>query len=501
MGKIKDDSYSQKRKFSVGAIPGVMSNTAYVNTKYPIRDLTKMIFPSSQDAYDWITRFGNPSENNRWRILGDPNEDKSFMTNPYIGIWDSSEQYKIPLSNTVWINQDLSDDETNRIFTTYANAVAWIIANGNPTASNQWQIILCGGTIGKVTIEENIKISGGEGTVIDELDSNVKFTSFTSIFNSYISNVQINNLAVKSTYCAYIHNSVINDAEASDGTTYLIIKDSTILKGDYSNYTLRLFNCDISPIYGNIINLSYFGYQCTLNEVTNTITLCNSINHMQGQFNITSYINDCKIELSNVISNNVCKITGSTKLTVNNSKLKGLAVADHNVIVIKNTYVETITGDKDNITVEGSYYDNRTSGLTAEDTQGAIDELKTLITTPTYHTIALIDFKDLNALGDATTLKLVITDAKPVRKLFVRGFAKLRNEFTNTYGYAQNTIINVAVTESIKTLNLLPAGQDKIPSDKKADINVCITLSSANAQDWITGLMEIVIEVIDYPTI
>jgi hypothetical protein len=94
-------------------------------------------------------------------------------------------QTTIPLSNTVWVNQDLTEnDTTNKIFISYDSAITWIQSNGNPSSENTWQVILPGGNVGTVKIYSSIRVDASAGTVIERLETLI------------VENTQIDSLSV-----------------------------------------------------------------------------------------------------------------------------------------------------------------------------------------------------------------------------------------------------------------------------------------------------------------
>jgi hypothetical protein len=163
---------------------------------------------------------------------------------------------EIPLSNTAWINQDFEENSAP-IFKTYDDAIEWIQENGNPSKENQWQIMLPGGLIPIVTVHEHIKPTGGEGTIIGELRSDVDITlnPIDAMETSYISNVQVIKLNVGHEKILSISNSVIYEIE--DNYCMILSNDTTYLNGELSaTIFFSLINSTISGI-GGIIFLGH----------------------------------------------------------------------------------------------------------------------------------------------------------------------------------------------------------------------------------------------------
>jgi len=117
--------------------------------------------------------------------------------------------------------------------------------------------------------------------------------------------------------------------------------------------------------------------------------------------------------------------------------------------------------------------------------------------------IGEITYEDLNLLGPSTTLDVVFPDAKEANKFFLRGFAKITTPFTNqVYGfdygytsYSTNKVTNIVISQvSTSPINTL-----KFPNSEAQDINARITLAETNSQDWDNGVIEVYIEVKEYP--
>ena len=66
----------------------------------------------------------------------------------------------IPLSNTVWVNADLAEDDVdNRIFKSYANAADWINDNGGTLSfTNMWQVN-CPALMDEITLYDYIIVN------------------------------------------------------------------------------------------------------------------------------------------------------------------------------------------------------------------------------------------------------------------------------------------------------------------------------------------------------
>lgn len=345
----------------------ILSNTCYVNRDYMANDINKRIFVSLEAAYKWILIEGSVSATNKWRILCAPGEDVSIVTNPNIYVWDGSmQQSSILLSNTVWVNEDLlADDTERRIFMSYDNAKEWVIANGSLSDTNPWQVMLPGGIIPSVTVIANLNVSGIDGTIIDDLIFDVTYVDMESIKFGYVSTVRVNNLIVPEGKCGGLFNSIVIDATPATGASYLMLANCIVLNGDFDNYVIKqminttIIACD---------NLSYSGKNCYIDKNCNV----KSVDQIGGNFRSNTFED---IKLFGVITNNLTFPAGTHELT--NCIVNGdVIIEDGARLELSNTPISgSLTIETGGIlTNKGAYYDNR-NGMIATNIQSAIDEL------------------------------------------------------------------------------------------------------------------------------
>lgn len=120
--------------------------------------------------------------------------------------------------------------------------------------------------------------------------------------------------------------------------------------------------------------------------------------------------------------------------------------------------------------------------------------------------IGEITYSDLNSLGSGTSLEVTFANAKLANEFFIRGFAKVSTAFTNQqYGYggsysyySNNRILDVAI-EDVQTTS--SSSTPSFPNNEVQDIKATITLENSNLQDWDAGILDIYIEVKNYPTL
>lgn len=174
------------------------------------------------------------------------------------------------LSNTAYVNQDLSEnDEAKRIFNTYEVAVAWIIENGSPSVSCQWQIMLPGGFVPVVTVYEYIKPCGCNGTVIGEYRSAVPIPEnpLAAIATAYGSNMLINLLNIGNGRIGVLVNCLVLSvkdsacAVISEGTSYFsgFLAMTSFISASYGqlHFTgqLRIVEARKMSLIGDNVNL------------------------------------------------------------------------------------------------------------------------------------------------------------------------------------------------------------------------------------------------------
>ena len=106
--------------------------------------------------------------------------------------------------------------------------------------------------------------------------------------------------------------------------------------------------------------------------------------------------------------------------------------------------------------------------------------------------IGEVTYEDLNSLGDDTEFEITFSDAKLEDYIFIRGVAKISEEFNSySYGYSENYISNVVITAVANT----PGTLTTFPDSQTQDILTVLTMNSANLQDWTSGVLEIYIEI------
>lgn len=110
--------------------------------------------------------------------------------------------------------------------------------------------------------------------------------------------------------------------------------------------------------------------------------------------------------------------------------------------------------------------------------------------------IGEITYEDINTLGDDTSFEITFEDAKILNQIFLRGYAKISEEFNSySYGYSENYITGVTIEAVANT----SGSNITYPDSNVQDIKVTLTVNSANMQDWTSGVLDIYIETKKFP--
>lgn len=304
----------------------------------------------------------------------------------------------ILLSNTYWINLDLTENDiVNRIFRSWLDAKDWIIANTTYSESNLHQINLPAGNVGDVTLEEGIRLSVTDATVIETLRSNVTFDGgLNTVLKAYLSGAIINNLdLVGDGKCCALYNCVVNNVIAATSQVIYVANDTTFLAGNFDNYTGFQFKCNFNAVRGNITNLnlnatfteintggsdhfelSCLDVFCTFSKLDN-FTVFGRFKIKNCTSEIVSLCNESGI--SNSFMSNITA-TGTATVVVRNSDVGDILLEDTATFVHENcTIGATTVAAGATLTRISEPFDNTSSGLTATSVQDAIAELKALI--------------------------------------------------------------------------------------------------------------------------
>lgn len=311
-----------------------------------------------------------------------------------IGSGDST----IPLSNTAWVNLNLTEnDTTNRIFKSWVDAKNWIENNTTFSETNLWQILLPAGNVGDIVLTEGIRLAVTDGTIIENLSSNITFDNdFNTALKAYLAGAQINNLDLGGEgKCCTLYNCVVNNVVAANSTVVLVANDCHFLAGDFENYGVFQSKCNYKPILGDINNLSSTGnyneinlidgYEFELNCVDikgNFSTL--HVTSISGELDVeNSSCGDVSLSADSKITNSAMgaiTATGTAIVTVKNSTMGDVTLEDTASLIHENSIIGTATvASGATLTRISEPFDNTISGLTATNVKDAIDELKALI--------------------------------------------------------------------------------------------------------------------------
>lgn len=333
---------------------------------------------------------------NDLKIFADKNGDLFSKTN--------SKTYKInqpliPLSNTYWVNLDLTENDiTNRIFKTYLDALEWIKENTTVSEANLQQIMLPAGNVGDITLHEGIRLSVTDGTVIENLRSEVTTAEddyYNTVLKPPLADAQINNLVLEGNgkSCA-LYNCVVNNVVAATSPVILFANNCQFLAGDFANYTGFQSKCSYIPVLGDIDNLSING---NFNEIYGNVSdfELNCIDITATFSKIDPFSISGKLDIENCSCRNLglsaeaqirnssvnyIQGTGTANISVENSTINNISLFETATLTHENSTVGTATANGQARIIRISEpFDNTISGLTAANVQDAIDELKALI--------------------------------------------------------------------------------------------------------------------------
>lgn len=186
----------------------------------------------------------------------------------------------ITQSNTAYVNRDLAVNNTDkRIFKSYEEAIAWILDNGSPSESCQWQIMLPGGFVPVVTVYAYIKPCGCEGTVVGKYMSavNIPENPMSALGVAFGSNLLIIDLDLGAGRIGVLFNCVVFHvidsacAVVSSGTDFLggFLDEMLFVNSSYGQLTftgtLNIERANMMRIEGKTLNLLNIVNFCTIN--------------------------------------------------------------------------------------------------------------------------------------------------------------------------------------------------------------------------------------------
>lgn len=190
----------------------------------------------------------------------------------------------------------------------------------------------------------------------------------------------------------HLQNCLIKDATVVSGHHQIMCTNTSISGGDFSNYDMvgigsNIFFESYILSYNNIV----LGY---LNAMSSCLITCvNNISLQRGSFyNSTIYgvdnltILDFADFHSSLLIGNLT-ILPNTSIYFRTSYIAGNIYVGNNTGGVATLYTRASFVEQGSVIIdafgvwdnEGVLYDNRTSGLTSDETQGAIDELKASI--------------------------------------------------------------------------------------------------------------------------
>jgi len=305
-------------------------------------------------------------------------------------------------------------------------AQAWIAANSPATINNIWAIKTAGNYSGNFTVQSwiiqvfernsqitgSINSAGGITTDFDEflivggILSDIKLTGSNGF---RVENVTIKGSSSTGGGLLAVFNSLITAGDFSNISQMSVFGSVTLTVGGTVTFptsleyegeriqnsagTINLNGC--SHIFGTRVSGVTWGLTAGYNFEKCTIIDSGTIN-----FSSQSIIFDeCRIKAD-------IQVTGSSSVTVNGGSVSGSAFnVNGGALTTRNISTENFTYTSGTWTNLGNDYDNRSSGISATDDQGAIDEM--ILTPPnakqSYKTGEYYDAKSAGILTNGLT--------------------------------------------------------------------------------------------------
>ncbi len=274
--------------------------------------------------------------------------------------------------NLVIVDPDASEI-VGEIYQTWSDADSYVQTQ-SPSSTNKWGIKITGTNSENIILRSYISILGEQN--ITRLTGSVNSSGNYGgdFFEYYISDCEITNFSLGSTYTTTISNCRITGTTITS-TGYLIALKSNIDVGDYTSLTFFFgVHCILGPIdlpSGSDFILSQLG-QASGSPDLNGGTFRNSIIENTGTYSSGSYyIYNCLVYTSGIIFNSGvdvemynCTGRGGTVTLNTGSSLLTANCVEFNVSENGGNWIN-----------RGAFYDNSGSHLTSTDIQGAIDEL------------------------------------------------------------------------------------------------------------------------------
>ena len=320
--------------------------------------------------------------------------------------------------NIVYVDPDQDEIPGSR-YQTYAAALAYCQSQ-SPTIDNKWAIKITGEISDNIPIYGYIAVIGelGQTRLTGQVTPMTAFGG-SDFFVNQIAFCRVDNLA-----CTGAANTlVLYDCNIHGGTStaapFIFGTDCYFLGGDFSSFsgTMRFY---ASVFFGGTYSPSLEAINCditgnppgvTLNGGTfwNCLFGAGSLTIAAGTYNIFKgyWQSDVDITAGYALNFIGTALNGSVDLDVNGGSLAvyGCPYSFADIDYFSGTY-----------TNYGAHYDNRTSGLAAEDTKSAIDELAASLSGNwVKYTVNATDITDVSTTG---TYSLFTTAQREVIEMF-----------------------------------------------------------------------------------
>jgi len=296
--------------------------------------------------------------------------------------------------NLVRVDPDEAEVVGER-YVSIANALVYV-ATQSPSNNDRWGIQVSGVNAESFTIPSYVTIVCAPDTtyLTGAIDTN-------NTDNSVIFGARIANLALSGTAGIMLRNCVVSGG-VTTSTGELVMMDTIVQSGNFTTITVSLWSgCVVgSGTFGTVqASNSTFGLGVPIVVSGGSFIGCN-IDFSGGTMNAGSYIIfNSTARIDDEVFNGAytfivdqttwlgdIELQGTATLSAINSTFINLSAATGDITTNAGTSVTTKGCPDVNVIVSGGTwtntgdaYDNSTSGLTATEVQGAIDELQTLI--------------------------------------------------------------------------------------------------------------------------
>ena len=267
---------------------------------------------------------------------------------------------------------------TGKRYQSIANALTYIDENETPAIDNIWGIRVGGENSENFTVADYVYILGD--TLTTKLTGEITSSAFTGPLQKVISGCEVMNLNIGAGHSIQFFNCYVGGgtiganafvmAERSylgidltgiasnSGFFYCIVIGGKIGEGYFQSCLISGGEISVSGGTCQLLNSSLNFNTLTIDAASSGLIYFQHVNSMNGSLSYT--------------------IPSGLSIGLENSTPDITFTVDGGTLVTKNCILPTPTVNSGTWQNEGELYDNTTSGLTAENTQDAIDEISSM---------------------------------------------------------------------------------------------------------------------------